>query len=267
MKLGRSMSDIQKGYFITLDPDQASFHKNIEIFVALRIHKFTPQGGIPKNLEAKRAYYRKWSEIVLDKFNLSINFQPCIDRDPALYLGSKGIGCQISHCLVWEKIAKEPDGYYLISEEKGYQEDIKYVLDNYILPGSLEEGQKARHHAFGSKSNLSLLSAGGVNAAVINLNTRGCNGTESYLITPAACRKLLTFFQGGWDWIAEVDHFLFRGGHRIVPGLVDANFMIGLDLGWVRYIEKGVARNFLQSQPPKLKTSRRQPPLPHLTLH
>jgi len=239
------MGEITKAYLITTSGSQLSFHPKLDIFRACNLLNDVPSiptGGKDSSeaLERRKKHYLKCSQVILKKFNLNIDFMPRLrgeagndpNKDPlSFYLSAKGIGCFLSHYFLWKKISEKKDGVYLICEDKAYKEDISSVLDTYTAPQE--------------------------DFSVVNINTRGGNGTEAYLITPAAALTLSKHLSNEWIWYEEVDCFIFRDGYLDFEDLKSLKIID--DLGWVRYVHKQTNKvvNFLSKHDQSVSRSPR----------
>jgi hypothetical protein len=85
-------------------------------------------------------------------------------------------GCFLSHLLLWRRVAQDPDParWYLVLEDDVDVESVARVWANYP-PAATEPG---------------------VDAELVNLNDRGPNGAEAYLLRPPAAAKLLALCGG-----------------------------------------------------------------------
>jgi len=263
------MDKIKKGYFVTTFASETPFHPKIEIFLAPLVGQIFQDNGIvhPNLNKLTRAdarkklipHYSNVSSVLEKAFNLKINFNKRLKfhKENPLYLTPKGIGCFISHYFVWEKISAFTDGVYLVIEDKAYKKDVFYTLKNYNTSLTVMDGMlKADPDDRCSKGK----------NAIVNINTRGGNGTESYLMTPSAARILVKYFRGGWNWQSEVDAFLFRGNIRnpIYNPKSFEDLNIGFDGGWIRYVKPTVVGNFGGDHQKAL--SKVQPPHPTLPM-
>ena len=219
---------IKHAFWLTISQDQPYVHDNLSSFVGFNANALR-KSPIPSTMEAKITHYQNWSNLILEHTGLQVDFQKVLQNDPKLYLGSKGIGCMISHYMLWKKIASLEDGYYLICEDKSYKPDIANVLNNYTFVQD--------------------------DCDLIDINCRGGNGTESYIVHTKFCKTFTSILNDRWDWHSEVDDLLFRSGLRgffdnwmkIPENLKDqTRFKVCKDSGWVRYVQKGYARNLMQ---------------------
>ena len=123
---------------------------------------------------------------VVANYGLTVDLQPADDGTDGWVKYYKefpgGYGCYISHYFLWEQIMSYPeDTWCCILEDDASVEDVDAFYKSQFSPDP--------------------------GLDLINLNWRGINGSEAYIIKPSTAGKLVDYCKGAI--IAPVDKLLF----------------------------------------------------------
>ena len=177
---------IEKAYVISIEGSPSykewSARDYVEIFPGANAFELW------HNLKNKTK--KEWNKAIKDKYGILV--KP-VTSDAERYFGEQkgAIGCWISHYLLWEKISKQKQGWYLILEDDVNSKDVRSVITKYT-PTGLQKLPKPDHpdpesaHPKYTDSPLR-------ETNLINLNSRADNGCEAYCLHSSVIAPILEF--------------------------------------------------------------------------
>lgn len=129
---------------------------------------------------------RKDHSKVLSEFGFEDNTQN--DKYSRYFNENKGAyGCHLSHYKIWKEISKLPEETWsLILEDDVNIRDLDKVIKRRRINGLIPDLRRYN---------------------LVNLNFRGCNGSEAYLIKASAAKRLIQLMENKIQ--IPVDKFLF----------------------------------------------------------